>query len=129
MQWNVGGWFGAQVGGTAWILIAGMLAALRDLPTGLIALLLFAIPNAIGVLLWRRRGLSCYASTQLLLGIMGGCGLLTIYVLRGGGLWEQIQTGATVSARSSYGIVALVFLVLMLVFYWRFGRGQGGPAT
>lgn len=127
MQWNAGGWFGGQLGATVWMLVAGVLAAIRDIPTGLIVVLLFTIPNVIGVWLWRTRKMSCYAATQLLIGISGVSGILTVYVLDQGNAWEQIQSGGTVSALSSYGIIMLVFGVLMLTFYLRFGRTTDGP--
>ena len=40
-QWNAGGWFGGQIGGTAWMLVAGVL--------GLAILVCFLIPNVVGV--------------------------------------------------------------------------------
>ena len=111
MNWNLGGWFGGQLGATVWILVAGILTAIRDLPTGVFVVLLFAIPNVVGVVLWLSRKLSCYASTQVLIGISGTCGLVTVYALENANAWEQIQTGGQVSAQSSYWIISLVYAV------------------
>lgn len=122
MNWNAGGWFGSQIGATVWILVAGILTAIRDLPSGLIVMLLFAVPNITGLMLWRSRRLSCYASTQLLIDASGICGLLTVYVLDAANVWREIQTGAEVSASSTYWIIGLVFGGLMLIFHLRFGR-------
>lgn len=127
MNWNVGGWFGGQLGATVWILVAGILTAIRDLPTGVFVVLLFAIPNVVGVVLWLSRKLSCYASTQVLIGISGTCGLVTVYALENANAWEQIQTGGQVSAQSSYWIIGLVYSGLMLMFYVGFGRPGNRP--
>lgn len=126
MNWNVGGWFGGQLGATVWVLVAGLLTAIRDFPTGMFVILLFAIPNVVGVTLWLSRKLSCYASTQLLIGVSGICGLVTVYTLEKANAWMQMQTGGQVSAQSSYWIIGLVYGGLMLLFYLRFGRAGNG---
>ena len=127
MNWNVGGWFGGQLGATVWMLVAGILTAIRDLPTGIFVVLLFAIPNVVGVALWLSRKLSCYASTQLLIGVSGICSLVTVYVLDKANTWMQMQTGAQVSAQSSYWIIGLVYGGLILMFYVRFGHIGNRP--
>jgi len=127
MNWNVGGWFGGQLGATVWMLVAGILTAIRDFPIGIFVVLLFAIPNVIGIVLWLSRKLSCYASTQLLIGVSGVCGLVTVYALENANVWIQIQTGGQVSAQSSYWIIGLVYGGLILMFYVRYGRVRNGP--
>ena len=129
MHWNAGGWFGSQIGATVWMLVAAILTTIRDLPTGMAVVALFAIPNIVGVALWVSRIRSCYASTQILIGVSGACGLATVYLLERANMWTQIQTGGQVSAQSSYWIVGLVFGGLMLMFYLRFGRGGKEPET
>lgn len=127
MNWNVGGWFGGQLGATAWILIAGILTVVRDFPIGMLVVLLFAIPNAIGMALWLSRKFSCYVSSQLLIGVSGVCSLATVHALERANVWMQMQTGAQVSAQTSYWIIGLVYGGLILIFYLRFGRGGNGP--
>lgn len=61
MHWNAAGRFGGQVGATLWMLVAGTLAAPRDLPAGMVVVLLFDIPNVVGAALWLSRRHSCYA--------------------------------------------------------------------
>lgn len=126
MQWNAGGWFGGQLGGTVWMLIAAVLAGIRNVPAGLVCLALFAIPNLIGLVLWRGRKLSCYASMQLLIAACGVCGLLAVYVLEKANTWTQIQTGPAVSAGSTYWLITAVYGGLLLLFYLQFGRGNRG---
>ena len=123
MQWNIGGWLGAQLGGTIWILVAGILSLWVDVTTAIIIIALFVLANVIGMAIWRRRDrLSAHTGVQILLPIVGAVSLATVYVLERSNIYESIQVGGTVSARSTYGIIVLVIAVLMLVFYFQFGR-------
>ena len=123
MRWNIGGWLGGQVGGTVWILVAGILSLWIDVNTAMIVIGLFVIANVVGMLIWRRRDkMSAYAGIQILLPIVGAAGLATVYMLERSNIYEAIQIGGTVSARSTYGIIVLVVAALMLMFYFQFGR-------
>lgn len=110
-----------------WILVAGILTAIRDFPIGMFVILLFIIPNVIGIVMWQSRVFSCYVSTQLLIGASGLCGLLTVFALENANTWMQIQTGSQVSAQSSYWIISLVYGGLILMFYVLYGRGKNEP--
>ena len=123
MSWNLGGWLGGQLGGSAWILVAGLLTIPKDAIAAVLVLGLFAITNIAGFLLWSRRdSLSAYAATQILLPILGAAGLLAVYALDRAGVYEAIQSGSRVSATATYGILVLVVAALMLMFRLRFGR-------
>lgn len=125
MQWNLGGWLGGQLGGTAWILVAAILSFRVDVTTAVLVIALFLIANIIGIAIWRRRDrLSAYAGIQIFLPILGAVGLAAVYVLQSARIFEAIQVGATVSARSTYFIIILVIAALMLMFYFQFGRRQ-----
>ena len=127
MNWNAGGWFGGELGATGGMLVAGILTAIRDFPIGTFVVLMFALPNVIGIVLWLSRKFSCYASTQLLIGFSGLCGLLTVNFLENTNAWMQIQTGGQVSAQSSYWIIGMVYGGLILMFYVRYGRVKNEP--
>lgn len=123
MQWNLGGWLGAQLGSTVWILVAGILSLWTDVKSALIVIAIFVLANIIGLTIWRRRNtLSAYAGIQILLPIVGAAGLATVYVLDNSGIYETIQVGGTVSARSTYIIIILVVVTLLLMFYLQAGR-------
>ncbi len=123
MQWSRGGWLGAQLGGTAWILVAGILSLWVDVTTAMAVIALFVFANVIGMAIWRRREtLSAYAGIQIVLPIVGIVGLAAVYLLDRAGIFESIQVGGTVSARSTYGIIILVVPALMLFFYFQFRR-------
>jgi hypothetical protein len=122
LEWNAGGWFGGQLGGTAWILVAAALTTARDTSTGFILLVIFLVPNTIGYLLWRMQKMSCYASLQILFILIGVFGMLAIYVLERRHLWIEIQMGSSVSAAYAYYMIIFITAILILMFYFRFGR-------
>jgi hypothetical protein len=125
MQWNIGGWLGAQLGSTVWILVAGILALWVDVNTAMVVIGLFVLANVVGMLIWNRRDkMSAYKGIQILLPIVGAAGLATVYMLERSNIYESIQAGGTVSARSTYGIILLVVAALMLMFYFQHGRNR-----
>ena len=126
LEWNAGGWFGTQLGGTLWILVAAVLVSARDPQTGMIVGAVFVAPNVVGSILWSRRArASCYSAIQTLLSVMGVASLLAVYVLERSSEWMTIQRGGTVGAGSTYALIVAVTLGLMLLFYVRFGRQRG----
>jgi hypothetical protein len=123
MQWNLGGWLGAQLGSTVWMLVAGVLSLGSNVRTAVVTIGLFLLANICGILIWRKREtLSAYAGIQALLPVVGAFGLAAVYVLERSGIYESIQVGASVSARSTYAIIILVVAALMLLFYFQFGK-------
>ncbi len=125
MQWNIGGWLGAQLGSTVWILVAGILSLWVDVNTAMVVIGLFVLANVVGMLIWNRRDkMSAYKGIQILLPIVGAAGLATVYMLERSNIYESIQVGGTVSARSTYGIIVLVVAALMLMFYFQHGRNR-----
>ncbi len=123
MQWNLGGWLGGQLGGSAWMLVAGLLSFSTNPTTAFTVIVLFALANLIGTMLWRRRErLSPYAAIQMLLPVLGVFGLAAVFVLDRAGVYEMIQIGGTISARATYVAIVLIVAALMLIFYFRFGR-------
>lgn len=125
LDWNTKGWFGSQLGGTAWILVAAAIVFGHNTWTGFILLVLFLIPNTVGYLLWRKKKFSCHASIQILFGLSGLFGLITIYILDRNHLWSEIQKGGSISAVAGYFLITSIILILMITFYLRFGRKPG----
>ena len=123
MQWNLGGWLGGQLGGSVWMLVAGLLSFSADPTAAVTVIVLFALANLVGVILWRRRdGLSPYVGIQILLPVLGVFGLAGVFVLDQAGIYETIQIGGTISAHATYTAIVVVVAALMLMFYFRFGR-------
>lgn len=129
LEWNTGGWFGSQLGGTVWILIAAAISSGRDISTGIILLLLFLVPNTIGLILWRQRKLTCYQSLQIVFALSGFFGLLAIYVLDRNNLWLEIQKGGAISKETGYLLLTVTVLVVMAWLHTKFGRKPNEPST
>jgi hypothetical protein len=118
MQWNLGGWLGAQFGSTCWILVAGLLALQHDRGVAVTVLVLFAVPNLIGLRLWASRDrLSPVNASRTLITAAGLFGLAAVYVLDSGGVWEVIQVGGRTSAGMAYGTILVVVAGLLFLFH------------
>ncbi len=124
IRWNLGGWLGGQVGGSCWMLVAGLLSIPADLTTAIAVLGLFAFANLAGWLIWRRReSLSPYKGLQMLIPVLGATGIAAVYVLDSAGIYESIQVGSSVTAWETYAILAGVVVALMIMFWWQDRQG------
>ncbi len=87
-QWNKGGWFGSQLGGTAWMLVGAAVLLPRAPEVAAVWLAAFAVATAIGSWMWWRRDrLRPYPALQALLlvcGLSGHTALIALHVLRPG---------------------------------------------
>lgn len=73
--WNAGGWFGALLGSTIWLLILGVSVFPEDLAAGALAIAGFAAANLWGIALWLRRDrLTAYSGLQWMM-----AGLLVVF--------------------------------------------------
>ena len=85
-QWNMGGWFGIQLGGTSWMLIGAVVLVPYAPKVAGIWLACFAVANAIGFWMWCHRDwLRPYPALQALLlvcGVNGLTALVALHVLR-----------------------------------------------
>ena len=129
LEWNTGGWFGSQLGGTVWILVSAAISLGHDLSTGVILLTLFLVPNIVGLILWRQRKLTCYYSLQIVFALCGFFGLVAIFVLDRNGLWLEIQKGGAISKEAGYLLLTITFLAVMAWFHLKFGRKPNDPSS
>lgn len=112
------GWMGGQLGCSAWILIASLLAGLEgSFLTAMYVAGLFVLLNSIGCLLWfSRRKLRFRTAVSMLLLASGTFGTAAIYILDSAGVWEVIQINPwVVSAEVSYALLVVVHVVILLV--------------
>jgi hypothetical protein len=120
MRWNLVGWLGGQVGGSCWMLVAGLLAIPANSSAAIAVLGLFALANLAGWLIWRRRAsLSPYRGLQMLIPVLGATGIAAIFVLDRAGIYESIQVGSSVTAAETYAIFIGVVVVLMVMLWWQ----------
>lgn len=109
LQWNAGGWFGGQLGGTCWMLVAAVLVAIKDLPAGAIVFVLFLVPNLLGTYLWSQRArIQIYPAMQILLLVIGGVSMAAVYVLERRAQWEAMQSGSAIPSSSMYFLIPFV---------------------
>lgn len=112
-QWNRGGWFGAQIGATAWLVLLGLLLLPQSPMLGALILSLGLAPNALGVVLWRRRHeLAPYPALQILLGACGVAALVSLLAVRSFGPGEPSFDMPSVAS-------LLIYPLLMGVFHFR----------
>ena len=116
-SWNVGSWFGAQLGCTLWMLILGLLLLTQSPLTAWTALAGFTILNVWGLYLWRCRStLAAYAGLQrLLLAVAIVFAVLTLVPNQTGATQVPVA-GVHVSTYLPHWVV-LTPLALMLMFY------------
>jgi len=81
-QWNRGGWFGGQLGGTAWMFVGAVVLLPHAPELAGVWLACFAVANAIGSAMWRSRDrLRPYPALQALLLVCGVSGLIALVAL------------------------------------------------
>jgi hypothetical protein len=87
-QWNGGGWFGGQVGGTAWLLVGAVVLAAHAPGVAAVWLACFAVANAICYALWvrrdRNRPFPAVPAELLVCGAAGLLALIALQVMRPG---------------------------------------------
>jgi hypothetical protein len=114
-QWNRGGWFGAQIGSSAYLIILGLALVTVDLTLGIIIALCGVIPNIMGLMMWKRREIiSPYSAFQYL--------LLTIFVFTTVALCasvfgEQVKNIEQLNGSTKMMWLPLMFLALMFIFH------------
>lgn len=123
-QWNAGGWFGGQFGGTFWMLLGGLFLFPVDARVAWITLAVYAAVNGLGLFLWsRRRRIRPHPAIQIFIGATGLAAAGLFLLWRGIGR-EGIQEAF--GGQSSYLDFwwLLIFPALMLLFYVQEKRAQ-----
>src|SRR5437867_3891353 len=113
-QWNAGGWFGSQFGGTMWLVVgAAVLAASAPL-AALTWAACFVVANAAGWWLWQRRDrLRPYPAMQALVLVCGVVALVAMAAL------DLIGTDDGMLGKPVRRYLALlVFPGLLVLFGW-----------
>lgn len=128
-HWNAGGWFGAQIGMTAYMLVMAivLLPVAGTIALGVVSV--FVVANIVGVVMWlRRHTMSAYKALQILVIVAGLCGFAAFYFVDSGGAWDHIQRyGGAFSVRSVYILLAILVIGLLLLFRLINGRVRQSP--
>ena len=133
-QWNTGGWFGAQLGSTVWLLGAALLLLPKQAGAGIVALFCFLIPNICGGILYLRRNrMAPYPAIQWLLLVTGVVSFIFVIYLNHSGLVQKIDPRLSYEQWGFY-LLPVLFGGLMVLFHvmernavkkWRKERGSG----
>jgi tryptophan-rich sensory protein len=78
-QWNAGGWFGAFLGSTTFMLVGGLMFACRSTAMATVWLVCYATAVTCGILLWtRRKSFRPFQTLQCLLLVVGMAATIAI---------------------------------------------------
>ncbi len=117
--WSPGGWFGAQLGCTLWLLILGLVLLRKDALVAWVCVSSFLVLNALGLYLWRvRQRLSAYAGLQRFLLVASVVIAVVVVVVNTRGLSEPPAPGGFVSTYLPYWVIVAA-PALMLFFFFR----------
>lgn len=116
-QWNAGGWFGAQVGGSLWMLLLGFTLLGRQPGLGALCLGLALLVNIGGFALWHFRDrLPPYPSIQALFVLVGIATLILLVTFDATAHLALLDPRYRDNPRGLY-LVLLMFPGLMLLFH------------
>jgi hypothetical protein len=123
-HWNTGGWFGGQIGGTAWMLQA--LFYIRSEPMlAAIAVGCFIGGNIVGLILWSLRGrIAFYPAVQVLLAALGAISVVYFVAYDVFGRLSELDPRFE---RPYWAL--LIFPVLMVLFYFKERAAQQRAAA
>lgn len=123
-QWNAGGWFGAQVGGSLWMLLLGFTLLGRQPGLGALCLGLALLVNATGYALWHFRDrLPPYPSIQILLLLVGLATLVLLVTFDTMAQLALLDPRFRDNPRGLY-LLLLMFPGLMALFYFQDRAGR-----
>ena len=117
-HWQAGGWFGSQLGGTAWLFVAALVIASQSLTSAAVLLGCGVAVNLVGCLLWVQRArLDPYRALQVLVAatVLAGAAATRWLELRG----EFALLDPRVSPRTMYLLLAVLWLTLATVFAYK----------
>jgi hypothetical protein len=114
-HWQASGWFGAQLGGTAWLFISALVVARQSPQSAAVLLGCGLAANLVGCLLWSQRArLDPYRALQT---------LVAVVVLAGGAAtrWLELRgefalLDPRVSPHAMYLLLLALSVVLLAVF-------------
>jgi hypothetical protein len=110
-QWSRGGWFGAQVGATAWLILLGGMMLAQGRTSGAVVLALGLFVNGLGFYLWHARASwEPYPAVQLLLGTCAVVALVSV-------LLASASTAPAGDSSAPSLPTLLVYPALMAVFH------------
>jgi hypothetical protein len=112
-RWNAGGWFGAQLGGTLWLLLLGLILLPKDTLAAAGVLACFVAANVVGFSLWRLRDrILPYPALQWMIAACGVASLVALAFL------DSRPDSVEVAPAIPYWVL-LIFPGVMLMLWLR----------
>lgn len=91
-QWNTGGWFGAQLGSTVWLLLIALSLLPKHFEAGVVTLSCFLVTNIFGLILFLNRNrVAPYPAIQWLIGVIGVVSVIFLVYLNRSSLVQEID--------------------------------------
>ena len=119
-QWNAGGWFGSQLGGTAWLLVGAIYLFYRSIPISLTWVLCFGLANVLGCSIWARRTVVApFKGIQLLMLVLTLAGFVSWFTLT----WFRHDLVSEIHAKTHMGYLALLIFPIMMTWFYCLERG------
>ena len=126
-KWNLGGWLGSQIGGSAWILLSAIFLYSLDSYLFIKLIIVFSLINILGLALWKsKEKISAYLAFQLLILLCGLFSLLTVFLINSSGFWEDPRLWKTysgnvgaISAKNTYILIVSIVALVMSMFYFK----------
>ena len=114
-HWNAGGWFGSQLGGTAWLFVGGLVLGSEFPESAAVLVACGLASNLVGCLLWARRAqLDPYRALQALVVVVVLAGAVATRWLELRGEFSLLDP--RVSPHTMYVLLLALSLVLVAVF-------------
>jgi hypothetical protein len=116
-QWSAGGWFGAQIGSSLWILLLGILYLAKSVTIGLCVIFCFLMNQLFCTLLWRRRAKTApHRAIQLMLLFSGILALVSIILIDSSSGFADLEA-VFPSIPLMWYAVLLIYPLMMSFFY------------
>jgi hypothetical protein len=116
-QWNTGGWFGAQLGSTIWLLGATAILLPKYAGAGAVALFCFLAPNVFGLILYLNRSrIAPYPAIQWLIFGIGSASVIFVVYLNRSNLVGEIDPALSYGQWGFY-LLLVMFAGLMALFH------------
>ena len=114
-QWNAGGWFGSQFGGTAWLLAGAVFLFSQSVLVSLTWLVCFGLANVLGFTIWSRRSVVApFKGIQLLMLTLALSGYISWFALT----WFRPDLVSAIHAKTQMGYLALLIFPIMMAWFY-----------
>jgi hypothetical protein len=126
-HWQAGGWYGSQLGGTAWLFVSALVIGAESPSSAAVLLACGLAANLVGAMLWAQRArLDPYRALQVLVAAIVVAGAAATRWLELRGEFELLDP--RVGPRTMYVLLAVLWLGLAAVFTFK-GRAARKAAA